>query len=78
MHTETAAFINFRNTIVGVLFKHDLEKYYSPKFDPSGVQTHDLQIMDSVFHVLEVLVLITELSEIVKLAIWDHPAFCPA
>ena len=34
------------------------------KFDPTGVWTHDLWIMNSTFHVPEMLVLTTEPSEI--------------
>ena len=33
-----------------------------PKFGQTGVQTHDLQIMDSIFHIPEMLVLTTEPS----------------
>ena len=37
-------------------FKYDLDiSTKHPKFDPAGVQTNDLQIMDSTFHVPETL-----------------------
>ena len=41
------------------LFKYDLDNSRSttnPKFDLTGVRTHDLQIMDRTFHVSEMLV----------------------
>ena len=33
-----------------------------PKFDLTKVQTHNLQIIDSIFSIPEILILITELS----------------
>ena len=45
------------------LFKYDLDRNtICPKFDPTGVQTHDLQIIGSTFHVPGTLALTTELS----------------
>ena len=38
------------------------QKHYDPKFDPSGVQAHDIQNMDSTFYVPEMLALTTEPS----------------
>ena len=44
-----------------VFGSYDLgQKYYALKFDPTGVRTHDLQIMtDSTFHVTETPTLTT-------------------
>ena len=58
-----------RYEIVRVTQKYYLFKYYldkgttHPKFDLTGVRTHDRQIMDSTFNVREMLVLTTEQSE---------------
>ena len=38
------------------------QKNHTPQVGPTGVQTHDLKIMDSTFHVPEVLILTTEPS----------------
>ena len=38
-------------------------KTMHPKFGLAGVQTHDLQVKDNTFHVLEMLILTTEQSE---------------
>ena len=44
-------------------FKYDLDSSTMlPKFNPTGDQTHDLQIMDGTFHAPENLVLTTEPS----------------
>ena len=54
-------------------FKCDLDKSTThPNFDIIGVQTHDLQIMDSVFHVPETLVLITESSKTFQIYIESY------
>ena len=42
-------------------YKLDISTMH-PKFKPTRVQTHDLQIMDSTFQVPEKLILTTELS----------------
>ena len=34
-----------------------------PKFDPTGFRTHDMQVIDSTYHVPEMLILTTEPSE---------------
>ena len=48
-------------------FKYDLDKSTThPKFNLTGVWTHDLQIMDSIFHVLGMLALTTEPSRTLK------------
>ena len=49
--------------------KYDRQKYYTPKFNLTGVQTHDLQIMDSTLHIPETPVVITEPSRTL-------PGFC--
>ena len=42
-------------------FKYDLHRSTShPKYNPTGVRTHDLPTMDSTFHVPEMLTLTTE------------------
>ena len=38
------------------------ERTKHPKFDLTGVRTHDLQIMNSIFHIPETLVLFTDPS----------------
>ena len=41
-----------------------------PKFDPTRVQTHNIQIMESTFHVHEVLALTTKPSGTHKKHFW--------
>ena len=44
--------------------KYDFDRSAThPKFDLTGIRTYGLQIMDSTFHVSEMLVLITEPSD---------------
>ena len=43
-------------SFIPLKFKYDLEKSIThPKFDQSGIRTHDLKIMDSIFHGPETL-----------------------
>ena len=56
-----------------IWLKFDLHRSnMNRKFDPTfGVQTHDLHIIDSTFHVPEILALMTEPSETSKIYIFD-------
>ena len=59
---STAKFNDRLKLIIYFWLTYDLNKYVThPKFDFTEVQTHDLQIMDSTFHVPEMLALTNEL-----------------
>ena len=48
-------------------FKSDPDKWTThPKFNPTGVWAHDIQIMDSTFHVHQMLVLTTKSSGLLR------------
>ena len=50
--------------ILYVGLKFDLDRITThPKFNPTRVQTYDIQIMETTFHVPETLALTTEPSE---------------
>ena len=46
------------NKLTYIWLKYDLDRYTAdPKFDLTGVQAHDVQIMNSTFYVPETLIL---------------------